>query len=280
VNQLDNLFAAAGFAIAAIALIGFYLLISQTSLRIRFLILWASVHFCIYLIAFPTGGHGGRYQPMTLLLLFPALFLGVFWIFERIFAGHQQWATIAAVSVLSVAGAAALKTWRTVAIDGIGHINSTHGMAALWLQSHVSPTATIASFDIGRISYDWAHGITDLGGLVDPSYVPYLVHGQIPEYLEAKHIQYLVLPNQGREDFGFANIEAFNMKRVAEYCSPSEPWLLSYRYTINAAQCQEIYLLDFQSGIRKSNAPDIPPTIGRSETKHQKLDSSVLHAPK
>ncbi|MDT7814442.1 MAG: hypothetical protein QOJ42_4358, partial [Acidobacteriaceae bacterium] len=270
VNQIDNLFAAAGFAIAAIALIGCYPLISQTSLRIRFLILWASVHFCIYLVAFPTGGHGGRYQPMTLLLLFPALFLGVSRIFELVFVGHQRWATNATVSVLIVAGAAALKTWRTVAIDGIGHINSTHGMAALWLKSHVSPTAKIAAFDIGRISYDWARGITDLGGLVDPSYIPYLVHGQVPEYLEAKRIRYLVLPSQGIEDFGFANIDVFNMKRVAEYCSPSEPWLLGYRYTINATQCQEIYLLDSQLGARKSNASDIPLTIGRSEKQSVK----------
>src|SRR6202035_1359274 len=66
----------------AIVGLGAWAIFSRRAPRIRFLMLWAAVHFCTYLLMFPTTGHGGRYQPLFLLLLFPCLFFGLLRLLE------------------------------------------------------------------------------------------------------------------------------------------------------------------------------------------------------
>jgi hypothetical protein len=274
VGQVHGSFAFFGFALAALALLGLSVLVAARPLLVGFLFLWAAMHFGIYLATFPTSGHGGRYQPLTLLLVFPCLFFGTLWLFNRMASvvsrriHESQTRTrairtpaLAATIVILIAGAASLHTWRVVTIDGVGHINSTHGRIGIWLKQNVPPDATIAAFDIGRISYDWGYGITDLGGLVDPTYYHYLVDGRVPDYLEAKHIQYLILPGVGTEGFGFQH-SSLGMTKVAEYCSPRDPWLIGFRYTIHATQCQELYRLSYPSApesAAKVNVADKSP---------------------
>jgi hypothetical protein len=256
-NQVHGAFALLGFLLAGLALLGLGVLTSARSRRVGFLLLWATAHFGIYLLTFPTSGHGGRYQPLTLLLVFPCFAFGMLWLLSlgrRSSATASGWSALLTVAVLLIAGGASLRTWRTVAIDGIGHINDTHGMIALWLKQHVPPDAAIAAFDIGRISYDWGYGITDLGGLVDPNYYHYLVEGRVPDYLEQKHIQYLVLPGVGTEGFGIVG-SSLGMTRVAEYCSARGPWLIGWRYTIHATQCQQLYRLTYPTTPKPRNHP-------------------------
>ncbi len=256
-SEVHGGFALLGFILAALAILGLVVLAMARPLRVGFLLLWAVAHFGIYLVTFPTGGHGGRYQPLTLLLVFPCLFFGLLWLFSRLATRRATWPIAVTVAVLIVAGTASLRTWRIVTIDGVGHINATHAMVASWLKQNVPPDAKIAAFDIGRISYDWGHGITDLGGLVDPTYYHYLVDGRVPDYLVAKHIQYLILPGVGTEGFGFQHT-AFTMTRVAEYCSPRDPWLIGWRYTIHATECQEVFRLTYP--------PASPSSLASSST--------------
>ena len=81
----------------------------------------------------------------------------------------------------------------------------------------------------------------DLGGLVHPTYFPYLADGWVPDYLVMRHVQYVLLPSQGMDAVGFATMGT--AQKLVEFCSPTEEWLIGFRYTIHATQCQELYQL-------------------------------------
>jgi hypothetical protein len=244
-SEVHGSFALYGFLLLALAAVGVYALVSMRLPRVSFLLLWAGLHSCIYLLTFPTGGHGGRYQPLNLLLLFPCLFFGTLWLLNKAMKGHAQWTAAIAVVALVIAGAASLRTWRTVTIDGIAHINDTHGKMAQWMLQNLPANASVAAFDIGRISYTWDRSLLDLGGLVDPSYVPYLTSGHIPEYLMEHHVQYVVLPSKAADEFGFTHDPSLTMTKLSEFCSPYAPWIIGFRYTIHAMECQELYQLHY-----------------------------------
>ena len=230
-----------GITLVVLALVGAWSLLVRRPTRITVLLVWAAVHFSIYLFSFPSGGHGGRYQPMTLLLFFPLLFLGVLTVLTTLLRTERAWLFVTVCVVMTAAGLASLRTWRTVTLVGVRHINETHGRIALFMQRYVPITARFAAFDIGRVSFDWRGQVIDLGGLVDPTYYHYLAEGKVPEYLELRHVQYLLLPSAGMEAVGFATMGT--AEKVAEFCSPQDDWLIGFRYTIHATQCQELYEL-------------------------------------
>jgi hypothetical protein len=244
-HQVRGSFALYGFMLFVLAMTGAYSLVFRRLPRVSFLLLWTALHFCIYLLTFPTGGHGGRYQPLNLLLLFPCLFFGTLWLLQKLTKGQAQWTAGVTVTALVIAGAASLRSWRTVTIDGVGHINRTHGKMGEWMLQNLPPDADVAAFDIGRISYTWDRNLLDLGGLVDPSYVPYLTSGHVPEYVEEHHVQYVVLPSRAADELGFTHSPSLMMTRLSEFCSPYAPWVLGFRYTIHALECQELYQVHY-----------------------------------
>ncbi len=223
-----------------IALGAFSVLFSRRA-NLRLLLLWAATQFAIYLVNFPAGGHGGRYQPLNLFLLLPLLLLGVHRLL-RLARVPSHAAAVAVIGTTLVAGALSLPTWARVTYVGIEHINDTEGQIAQWMRANVPTTNRhFAAFDIGRVSYDWGGPVTDLGGLVDPAYYHYLQDGRVPEYLRARHIEYLMLPSAGMQDLGL-NLNSLPPP-AAEFCSDPETWLLGFRYTIHATRCQSIYRL-------------------------------------
>lgn len=253
-SQVHGSFAVYGFLLFGVAVLGAYAILAKRPPRVSFLILWAVLHSCIYLLTFPTGGHGGRYQPLNLLLLFPCFLFGLLWLLDHVMKGQAKVTATVAVVALLVAGTASLRTWRTVTIDGIAHINDTHGEMAKWMLENLPPDAKVAAFDIGRISYTWGMGLLDLGGLVDPAYVPYLTSGRIPQYLEGRHVQYVVLPSKAAEEFGFTHDPSLTMTKLAEFCSSYDPWIIGFRYTIHAMRCQELYQLQFNALAQSESA--------------------------
>ncbi len=230
-----------GLALVALALLGAWSLLRRRPLRMTVLLVWAAVHFTMYLFTFPSGGHGGRYQPLTLMLFFPLLFLGMLFALTKLPRAERAGVFGGVCVVLGVAGLLSLRTWRTVTLVGIRHINDTHGKIALFMRDHVPVTSRFAAFDIGRVSFDWGGQVIDLGGLVDPTYYHYLAEGRVPDYLLLRHVQFLLLPNMGMEAVGFETMGT--AQKVVEFCSPTEDWLIGFRYTIHATQCQELYEL-------------------------------------
>jgi hypothetical protein len=224
-----------------IASLGAIWIFNQRPSRILFLFFLALAHFSIYLLRFPTMGHGGRYQPLNLLLLFPCLFAGLLFMFSRVRRLHPQAPIVFAAALLVAAGGASLRVWRTVAIDGIGQINNTHGKAAQWILQNQPATARIAAFDIGRISYALNRPIVDLGGLADPAYDPYLISGRAPLYLASQHVNVVVLPGGVlSRGLGFSQ-SALARTKLAEFCVPLDRWRVGFMYTANAEPCQVLY---------------------------------------
>gem|GEM_PF-1708025 len=240
-HQIKSIFAFIGIVLLLLTLTGAYFLLRHRPPppRFSFLILWAAVHFLTYMFTFPASGHGGRYQPLTLLLFFPLLFFGIYGIFRHGIHLPREWSIGLVALIMMVSGIASLRTWYRVTVDGIGHINQVHGEIARWMNTNLSPDARVAAFDIGRISYDWHGQIIDLGGLVDPSYYHYLAEGKVPTYLRLQHAQYVILPDSGIEDMGFGKLHG--MQKLVSKCSEHDPWLLGFRYTIHATRCQELY---------------------------------------
>lgn len=230
-----------GLTMVVLALLGAWSLLRRRPLRLTVLLVWAAVHFTIYLFTFPSGGHGGRYQPLTLMLFFPLLFLGLLFALTKLLHTERAWVFGGVCAVLAVAGLMSLRTWRTVTLVGIRHINDTHGKIALFMRDHVPVTSRFAAFDIGRVSFDWGGQVIDLGGLVDPTYFHYLAEGRVPDYLLLRRVQFVLLPSMGMEAVGFQTMGT--AQKIAEFCSPTEDWLIGFRYTIHATQCQELYEL-------------------------------------
>jgi hypothetical protein len=142
---------------------------------------------------------------------------------------------------LVVAGAVSLRVWRIVTLDGIAHINATHAKAAQWLVQHESAVDRVAALDIGRISFALKNPVTDLGGLVDPAFEPYLTSGRVPLYLSQQHIHLAVLPQDSiSNQLGFTNLQ-LEQAKVAEFCSPPDSWRIAMMYTSSAARCQSVY---------------------------------------
>jgi hypothetical protein len=224
----------------ALIILGALSLLVRWRPNITLLLLWTAAQFAIYLTTFPAAGHGGRYQPLNLLLILPLLAVGL----DRVFRSLRMPPSFAIGAVfltIFVAGELSLQTWRQVTYVGIEHINNTEGQVALWLRLHVPDSNHFAAFDIGRVSFEWGGQVIDLGGLVDPSYYHYLTAGRVPEYLQTRKVEYLMLPGTGIQDMGF---DASSLPHpVAEYCSPYGIWLLGFRYTIHATRCQDVYRL-------------------------------------
>jgi hypothetical protein len=239
-GDLISLAALITVVVVPLMLVGAVSLVWSRRPRIRALLLWASAQFAIYLFAFPAAGHGGRYQPLVLMLILPCIIAGIYATLTSLRVSSKL--TVAGVCLsMIVSGASSLYTWHRVTEVGIDHINDTEGKAALWVRVHVPVSARFASFDIGRVSYEWRGQVIDLGGLVDPSYFRYLEQGQVPAYLKIHHVEYLMLPGTGIEDMGFDR--SSQMKELAEYCSAPANWLLGFRYTIHSTRCQDIYRL-------------------------------------
>jgi hypothetical protein len=234
------------FLPVVIALLGVFRILRSLPPRITFLFLLALAHFGLFLMTFPSMGHGGRYQPVTLLLLFPCLTFGVLWILEHARKLDPQIAIALAAAILLVAGAVSLRIWRTITIDGIGHINDTHGKAAQWIIQNEPANEQVAALDMGKISYVLNRPVVDLGGLVDPAYEPYLRSGRAPLFLEERHVSLVVLPSGGLpSQLGFSPSQLENAK-LTQFCSTPHEWLVGFRYTSHAGECQVIYKFPWQ----------------------------------
>lgn len=233
--------AAKGLVEWVLAAAGLAWLFQVRSRRLLLLCAWCAAHMATFLATFPNSGSGGRYQPLLLMLALPLMFLGI-WQLLGWAAKKLGWPLEPAVwAAVLMVGAWSLGTWRMVALDGIDHINATHGQIAQWINRNLPPEASIGSFDIGRISYDrQGRAVVDLGGLADSAYMPYLVAGDISPYLAKEHIQYVVLPSSMGTVLGLWPGHGVG-PALAGYCSPQESWLLGYSATHHAAQCQSIY---------------------------------------
>jgi hypothetical protein len=225
----------------ALLVLGVVTLLRLHSTRLILLCAWCLIHMLTYEVSFPNSGHGGRYQPLWLLLILPLIALGVLRALRWIGPPPAHWPLYATAALLLAASATSLFSWRTVLLDGIAHINDTDGRMAQWANDHLPGDAKIASFDIGRISYDRATDpVVDLGGLADHSYLPYLMAGNIAPYLSQQRVQYVMVPLGMLPLFGLDSPKLTGPPLVT-FCSPMDIWRMGYENTHHAQICQTMY---------------------------------------
>ena len=256
-----ELLALASLAGIALLLAETFFLFRERRSRMCALILWAAGVDLLYFLVLPATGHGGRYQSLHLLLLFPLMWAGFFrllrWAFLRFrisAARAYRLAALAAVLPMIVSTVATIRTWRTVSGEGVDQIEREHGVMAAWLERNL-PQATldsgkIAVFDIGKIGYVLHGRLVDLGGLTDAGYLPYLMNGRVLEYLQERDISYIVLPTDpSPSDFLLKLFSRSNPPRLHELKTVCVPVPLANEVasaSVAAARCQSAYRISFE----------------------------------
>lgn len=233
-----------GFSLvlAGLLIMGAYYLLRKRTICITFLFVWCAAHTGTYLVKFPTPGHGGRYQPLILLLAFPCIFSGVLYLLERIARSSSNWPVLTTAGILIVSGTISVSAWRMITVDGIFHINNAHGQIAQWMLTHLPRNAKIAAFDIGKVSYEWNGELFDLGGLADHSYLAYLKAGRTGDYLIDKKIQYVMLsPTNMQHALNLDKGNVLKRPPLAIFCTPEDIWQIGFSNTSHAARCQALY---------------------------------------
>ncbi len=226
------------------------------------LLLWMLMLTLLYTVVLPSTGHGGRYQPMQVLLALPLLWIalrrGIGWAVSRYGtpAGMaERFATGSVVLLMAGSTAVSYAHWRPLAWNGIDQIQEEHGAMGDWVQRNLPSAAItgqhIAVFDIGRIGYGLHGSLLDLGGLTDRFYLPYLFGGRVPEYLRAHGVQYVVLPTLAGQASPFQRTllppgpTAFTLTPLKSICFPLDRAVMVMKGTGAALPCQTAYAIDF-----------------------------------
>ena len=258
-----ELLALASLAGIALLLAETFCLFRERRSRMCALILWAAGVDLLYFLVLPATGHGGRYQSLHLLLLFPLMWAGFFRLLRwaslrfRISAARAyRLAALATVLPMVVSTVATIRTWRTVSGEGVDQIEREHGVMAAWLERNLPQAALdsgkIAVFDIGKIGYVMHGRLVDLGGLTDAGYLPYLMNGRVLEYLQERDISYIVLPTDpSPSDFLLKLFSRSNPPRLQELKTVCVPVPLANEVasaSVAAARCQSAYRISFEPG--------------------------------
>jgi hypothetical protein len=238
-------------ALVALAFYGLLVLLRRFTSRAAMLCLWATLDYVAYCVTLPEPGHGGRYQPFVLLLFPPLLAIALVDLSRRLArrigaprAGIAlQWVSVGLIAVLT---AATLPRWEAVLRDGTAVIDTTHERLALWISDNYPPNTRMAVFDIGAIGYFANVQVVDLGGLVDRNYLPYLIAGRVPDYLQERGVEYVILPHAGSEThFGdllhLLHNPALRLVPIHTVAADPIAWRNAFAYTGNAFQEQTLY---------------------------------------
>ena len=246
-------------ALVALAVWGTVVLIRRFPNRTAMLCLWATLHYACYCMILPAAGHGGRYQPFV-LLLFPAVMtIGGIDVVRRIpplldrlipaVPLNSAILTAAVLALAAVVTGLTLPRWQAALRDSIYDINNSHGKLAAWMNENVPAGTPMGVFDIGRIGYDANIRLYDLGGLVDSKFVDYLATRRVPQYLDEKHLQYVIMPHNGAETrFGdqlnLLHNPAIRLIPIHTEGIDYATWDSSYVYTQHAFRFQTLYRVE------------------------------------
>jgi hypothetical protein len=257
-------------AIGIAVCFGVWRLIRLRAIHVLFLLTLALANYAVYCVLFPSLGHGMRYQAMALVFVLPLIALGLIEILQRT-ANHLGRAprfvycgNIIAMLAISVLGLHSLYSWSQITDAGIKHINGTHVRMGKWLSRYSPENATIAAFDIGAIGYFSNRRVVDIGGLVDPKFLPYLFSGQTTAYLRERGISWIVLPEGAPEalageqeacvslkaKLNLCNGVEFTKKEVMSFYTPEKVWRRGFEATWHALNGQVLYEITWHHASR------------------------------
>ena len=247
------------WVVLGLSLGGAAVVVERRWVRFGTLVAWGAAHIAVYIVLLPTTGHGGRYQPLT-----PALFTGLAWIGLWTIAA-AAWgryslpskARAFAISVLALAAAVpslrSLYAWGQAHHDAVTHIWDTE-VAMGRVVADLSPTATIASFDIGGIGYFADRELIDLGALVDASLAVALRDSNAWPVLDERGVDYVVIPEGYAHAFpdpwnfywrlGLQKEPATRLVELERFSSPLPVWKSGVGATLHGAPVQVLYRVE------------------------------------
>ena len=238
---------------------GAFVVLRRRWIRFGSLVAWGATHIAVYMVLLPTAGHGGRYQPLT-----PALFDGLAWI--------GLWSVaLAVLTTLSTTGKArsvalvalgivlAAPTWRSLQAwghaqrDAVAHIWDTE-VAMGRVVAELPSSAVVASFDIGGVGYFANRELIDLGALADSSLADALRDSDAWPMLDARNVDYVVLPEGYRHEFpdpwnfywrlGLHKEPRERLVEVETFESPETVWTRGVEASLHGAPRQVIYRVE------------------------------------
>jgi hypothetical protein len=172
---------------------------------VQLLVVWALGHTLVYALFLTVAGHGGRYIAVAAVTLLALISLAVRAVQQLArsqsaspWPGRLAAGGLAALLLLLAAGQ--LRFFCQVETGSVWHINRVHVVTGQWLRQHLPPTAVVAAFDIGAVKYFFGGPVVDLGGLIDRDYFSYLYANRVVDYLRARGVEYLVLPESFSEE--------------------------------------------------------------------------------
>jgi hypothetical protein len=251
---------------AVLAFYGCVVLLRRFPNRTAMLVLWAALHYASYCFTLPATGHGGRYQPFVLLLFAPLIAIALFDMIAlglRILKPREGGLLLPAQSLalllVVLITVPTLPRWRVALGDSIYNIDNCHLKMAEYLNAHYPPGTPMGVFDIGTIGYFSHIELLDLGGLVDRHYLPYLLSGRVPEYMEERGADYVILAHNGPEGaydgtdgvtrFGdalhFFHNPALRLDEIHTEGIDYATWYSSYLYTQHAYRFQTLYHITY-----------------------------------
>ncbi len=248
-HPLYTLDAVVALAMAA----GVWRLIAERRKRATFLVAWSFVHIAVYAAMLPVRSHGGRYQPLFLMLSFPLMFLGIEAALRRVRLSMTI-RRMVLVGACLVCGVPSILAWRLVTAAGIALIEGTHAMMGRYLVETLPAGSKVAALDIGRMGYLYGGTLGDMGGLTDSAFLPYMREHRAWAYLQEQGVDYLVWPTteEGYPDvpqiLRFTPENRADMEELQSFCVPRALWFASYAVTTDAAPCQRLYRLRNSDG--------------------------------
>ena len=219
---------------------------------------WAAVVNVLYMAVLPSLGHGGRYQPLNLLLTPLLAAFGIAAALRWIVASWRirGRAEILAALVVAASCLPTLWIWRDVTRAGVAHIGEVHVKLAAWIRNNLSTEESVAAFDIGALAFFGGHRVVDLGGLVEREFLPYLRERRVPEFLRSRGVRYVALPMAYDETRPFRNIgvrlglfanPAVRLERLQSFASSPSVWTPAFRNTGHASPRLTLYRVEFAS---------------------------------
>jgi hypothetical protein len=203
---------------------------------------WALALVCIYLPVLPRIGHGGRYQPLIVVIILPLSAIGLLRLADRLGAAR---ATLVTACLLIAIGTPSLFLWRAALSAGIVHIEGTHRAIGRWAREHLPGNASVAAFDIGAIGWELPARVLDVSALSSGNLV-YLREQRVADLLRETHADFVMLPSPppgtmtGRERFNLGP-DRIDLVEVERRTTPTVVWEIAFGPTHHAWAGQILY---------------------------------------
>jgi hypothetical protein len=250
--------------------IALWRLVSLRGFRFLFLCFWGATVVVLYGVELPAPGQGGRYIALPVMVCMSLVVFGIATVLGSLIR-RRRGLEMAMAATMVVLGVESIDQWRIAMAADVDQINSEHGKTAAWLEAALPPEEfarpRVGVFDIGRIGYHFNGNILDLGALVDPEFLPYLLSHRTARYLQQHEVDYLVIPGRdvvppGRphtDDMRFEELLSLkenpevSLTLLQRVCVDSSVESVAANSSGTAFPCQRIYRISYNTALISRN---------------------------